>query len=64
MKKYQVEFYDYNNGAMSPIDTITVPDDYTPQDYLEDFKSNCDPREENAYDNGEISFTELEEISF
>jgi hypothetical protein len=61
MKKYQVEFKDYGNGAISPIDTIEVEEGYTPVDYLKDYKSNCLGGEENLYDNGEISFTEITE---
>jgi len=61
MKRYQVEFKDYENGATSPIDTIEVEEGYTPADYLEDYKSNCPRGEENFYDNGEISFTDITE---
>lgn len=40
MKKFEVDFYDYATGATSPIDTIIVPDDYTPRDYARDCERN------------------------
>lgn len=61
MKKIQVEFKDYTNGAISPIDTIDFAEDYTPENYLEDYKSNCEVGYENIYDNGEIIFTVYQE---
>lgn len=59
MKKYEVNYYDYNTGAESPIDVITVDDDYTVEDYIND----CNENMEEPWDteNGEIVFYEIED---
>lgn len=41
--KYQVEFYDYSNGAKSPIDKIEAPEGYTAEQYIKDCEENADP---------------------
>ena len=56
MKKYEVDFTDATTGAESPIDTITVSDDYTPDDYIKDCAGNG-----VDWGNGEITFVEIEE---
>lgn len=42
MSKYEVNFYDPENGATSPIDVIEAPDNYTSDDYISDCLSNAD----------------------
>lgn len=60
MKKILVEFYDYRNGATSPIDNIIVPDDYTPKHYIDDCENNCVDVTDYRY-NGKIIFTEIDD---
>lgn len=59
MKKYEVNYYDYNTGAESPVDVIEVEDDYTVEDYI----SDCNDNMEEPWDteNGEIRFYEIED---
>lgn len=59
MKKYTVNFYDYNNGATSAIDTIEVEDNYTPEQYIEECMIN-DSDYAEMLQNGEITFEEIE----
>ena len=59
MKKYTVNFYDYNNGATSAIDTIEVEDNYTPEQYIEDCMFN-DSEYAEMLQNGEVTFEEVE----
>lgn len=61
MKKFEVNYHDYETGATSAIDNIEVVEGYTAQDYLRDYKENCDAGLENIYDNGEILFFEIED---
>ena len=42
MKKFEVNFYDYRNGATSPIDIIIADDNYTVEDYIRDCEHNAD----------------------
>ena len=56
MKKYEVCFHDEGTGAVSPVDTIVMPDEYTPEDYLKDCEANG-----VYWGNGTITFTEIEE---
>lgn len=56
MKNYIVYFTDVNTGACSPVDTITAPDSYTPQDYIKDCASNG-----ICWGEGEITFSEYDE---
>lgn len=54
--KYEVDFYDYENGATSPIDTIEIKDEanYTPEDYIKDcIENGCD---EEMFSHGEVIF--------
>ena len=59
--KYQVEFYDYNNGATSPIDTIEAPEDYTAEQYIKDCKENADPEWSEMLENGEVKLYAIED---
>ena len=56
MKKYEVCFHDEGTGAVSPVDTIVMPDEYTPEDYLKDCDANG-----ISWGNGTITLTEIEE---
>lgn len=43
MKEWHVYYMDLKTGACSPIDTITVLDNYTPDQYRKDCEANdCD----------------------
>ena len=42
MKKYTVNAIDKETGAVSPIDTIEVEDNYTTEDYISDCSDNWD----------------------
>lgn len=57
MRKYEVYYYDYNTGADSPIDIITVEGEYTAEEYIEDL----DPTMYGQLDteNGEITLEEV-----
>lgn len=59
MKKYEVNYYDCNTGATSPVDVITVSDNYTVDDYIRD----CNEYMDEPWDteNGEITFIEIED---
>ena len=56
MKKFEVDFRDYNTGATSPIDTIEVADNYTPEQYVKDCAAN-----DVYWGDGEIIFVEIED---
>lgn len=60
MKKYQVDFYDYDNGATSAIDTVEGPDDYTAEQYVKDCEENADEEWVEMLHNGEVTLTEIE----
>ena len=60
MKRYQVNFYDYDNGATSPIDTITAPSEYTAEDYIADCKTNDYDGWTEMFDHGEITLEEID----
>lgn len=59
MKKYEVNFTDYETGATSPIDTIVKPDGYTPEQYIADCKTNADDEWNEMLKNGEITLVEI-----
>lgn len=40
--KYEVDFTDSRTGATGPIDTITAPEGYTAEQYLNDCRENGD----------------------
>lgn len=61
MRKIQVEFHDFNNGATSPIDVIEVDDNYTEQDYIDDCINLDDESWREFFENGEVIFVEIEE---
>lgn len=58
MRKIEVNFKDYRNGATSAIDTIEVEDGYTPEDYITDCEINGVDVEDYR-ENGEIIFVEI-----
>lgn len=53
--KYQVNFLDRRNGAESPIDTITAPEGYTAEQYVEDCESNANQEWIDMLHAGEVS---------
>lgn len=59
MKRFQVDFLDYNNGATSPIDTVTAPDDYTAEQYVKDCEANAEPDWVEMLHNGQVTLTEI-----
>ena len=61
MKKYQVEFNDFDKGYTTPIDTIVVPDGYTAEDYIRDCKDNADEDWNEMLSHGSITLFELSE---
>lgn len=62
MKKYSVCYYDFRNGAESPIDVIEVDDDYTVEDYIKDCSDNDFTGSfDELVENGEFKFYEVEE---
>lgn len=54
MKHYEVNFYDYRNGATSPIDVIIASDDYTAEQYIADCSENADDEWNEMLSNGEV----------
>lgn len=60
MKKYQVDYTNYDNRTTSAIDTITAPDDYTAEQYVEDCIKNADTEWAEMVVNGHITLTEVE----
>ena len=54
MKRYEVNYKDPVTGAISPIDTITAPDDYTAADYVKDCRENADTDYADMIAAGEI----------
>lgn len=60
MKKYQVSFYDFSNGATSEIDTIEAPDGYTAEQYVADCRKNADDEWVKMLENGDVTLYELE----
>lgn len=40
--KYEVNYYDPENGAWSPIDVIEGPEGYTAKQYISDCDTNAD----------------------
>lgn len=61
MKKFEVDFTDNRNGATSAIDTITVADNYTADDYIRDCKENADDDWNEMLANGQITLVEVED---
>lgn len=55
MRRYEVDFYDYNNGATEAIDTITAALDYTAEQYIEDCRHNADAEWCELFDHGVIT---------
>ena len=61
MTKYEVDFYDYTNGATSPIDTIEAPEGYTAEDYIRDCESNADQEWVDMLKNGDVTLVPVED---
>ena len=61
--KIQVNFYDKTTGATSPMDTINVDADYTPEEYIEDCIANDTDGiyTEEYFSNFEVTFERIEE---
>jgi hypothetical protein len=59
MKKYEVNFTDYETGATSPIDTVIKPDGYTADQYIKDCKENADDEWNRMLENGEVTLVEI-----
>ena len=58
--KYEVRFYDYNNGATSAIDTIGASADYTVEQYIADCAANADDEWNEMLANGEVTLIPIE----
>lgn len=61
MKKYEVNFTDYETGATSPIDTVVKPEGYTAQAYIDDCMENADDEWCEMLSNGKVTLIEVEE---
>ena len=59
--RYQVDFYDYSNGATSPIDTIEAPEGYTAADYINDCKGNADDAWNEMLAGGKVELVKIED---
>ena len=60
MKKYEVNFTDYETGATSPIDTVIKPDGYTAQAYIDECMDNADDEWVEMLAGGKITLTEVD----
>jgi hypothetical protein len=59
--RYQVDFYDYSNGATSPIDTIEAPEGYTAEDYIRDCQENADDAWNEMLASGKVELVKIED---
>lgn len=59
--RYQVDFYDYSNGATSPIDTIEAPEGYTAEDYIRDCQENADDAWNEMLAGGKVELVKIED---
>ena len=57
MKEYQVNLI--TNDYVEPIDTITAPDGYTPNDYIKGCEENADPEWIEMIHSGDIVLIEV-----
>ena len=60
MKKYQVNFTDYRNGATSAIDVIEAKDGYTAENYIDDCNCYADQEWCDMLKEGKITLDELD----
>jgi hypothetical protein len=60
MKKYEVNFTDYETGATSPIDTVIKPDGYTADQYIKDCKENADDEWNEMLARGTVTLIEVD----
>lgn len=61
MKKYVVEFYDYENGATSTIDKLEAPEGYTAEDYIRGCQTNADDEWNEMLAHGEVYIVPVED---
>lgn len=59
MKKYIVNAIDKKTGAVSPIDTIKVDDDYTVENYISDCADNWDADQMKMFERVNIELKEV-----
>lgn len=52
--KYQIDFYDYSNGATSPIDTVDAQEGYTAEQYIADCEKNANEDWREMLRGGEV----------
>lgn len=61
MKKYEVNFTDYETGATSPIDTVIKPEGYTAEQYIKDCKENADDDWNAMLTGGTVTLIEIDD---
>ena len=61
LKKYQVNFTDWESGATLEIDSIMKEEGYTAEDYVKDCMSNADEEWCEMLANGTVTLYEIEE---
>ena len=59
--KYEVDYYDPENGATSPIDTLDAPEGYTAEDYISDCESNADDEYCKMLARGKVTLISIED---
>lgn len=59
MKKYIVNAIDKKTGAVSPIDTIEVDDNYTVENYISDCSDNWDSCQMKMFERVNIELKEV-----
>lgn len=59
MKKYIVNAIDKKTGAVSPIDTIEVDDNYTVENYISDCSDNWDSNQMKMFERVNIELKEV-----
>lgn len=59
MKRYEVNFMDDRTGAISAIDVVTVPDEYTTDDYIKECIDN-DETFAGMLEKGSFTFYDIE----
>ncbi len=61
MKKYEVNYTDYETGATSPIDTVIRPDGYTAEQYIKDCADNADADWNEMLNGGTVTLAEIDD---
>lgn len=59
MKKYIVNAIDKKSGAVSPIDTIVVDDNYTVENYISECADNWDADQMEMFERVNIELKEV-----